>query len=70
MLAVEDEIYCIQLFSRLTSFKNIFIKLYFQSKNTYDVKLDKLEVFIKLNKQKAPTELNKLEVLLPTLKAP
>ena len=40
----------------------MFIKPYFQSKNTRDVKLDKLEVFTKLNKLKVPTKLNKLKV--------
>ena len=37
------------------------VKPYFQSKNTYDVELDELEVL---------TELDKLEVPLPTLKVP
>ena len=53
--------YYIQLPSRLTSFRNISIKLYFQFKNTYNIKLDKLKVLIKLNKPKAP---------LPTLEVP
>ena len=37
------------------------IKLYFQLKYTYNIKLNKLEV---------PTKLDKLEVLLPTLEVP
>ena len=61
--AVKDKIYYIQLPSRLTSFKSIFIKPYFQSKNTYNIKLDKLKVPIKLNKLKTLIKLNKLKVL-------
>ena len=37
------------------------IKPYFRSKDTYNIKLDKLE---------APTKLDELEVPLPTLEAP
>jgi hypothetical protein len=40
------------------------IKPYFWSENTYNVKLDKLEVPTKLD------ELDELEVPLPTLKVP
>ena len=61
LLAVEDKICYIQLFSRLISFKSIFIKFYFWSKNTYNIKLDKLKV---------TTELDKIEIFLFTLKAP
>ena len=61
LLAVKDKICCIQLFSRPTSFRNIFIKPYFQSKNTHDVKPDK---------PKAPTRLDKLKVPLFTLEVP
>ena len=32
----------------------MFIKPYFQSKNTCDIKLDELEALIKLNKPEAP----------------
>ena len=39
----------------------MFIKPYFQSKNTHDIELDKLEV---------PIKLNELEVPLPTLEVP
>ena len=60
LLAVEDEIYCVQLFSRLISFKSTFIKPYFWFENTYNIKLDELEV---------TTKLNKIKILLPTLKA-
>ena len=79
LLAVEDEICYVQLLSGLTSFKSTFIKPYFQSKNTYNAKLDKLEVFTKLDKLEVPVkldklkvlaELNKLEVSLPTLEVP
>ena len=48
----------------------MFIKPYFWSKNTYNIKLDKLEVLTKLDKLETPTKLNKLEVFLPTLKVP
>ena len=68
--------YCIQLPSRPTSFRSISVKPYFQSKNTCNIKLDKLkvpakldklEVFAKLDKLKVFIKLNKLKVLLPTL---
>ena len=61
LLAIEDKTYCIQLPNGLTSFKSTFVKPYFQSKNTYDIKLDKLEV---------PTKPDKLEVPLFTLEVP
>ena len=64
LLAVKNKIYCIQLFSRLTSFKSIFIKPYFQSKDICNIKLDKLKAFIKLNKLEVPITLDKLEVLI------
>ena len=76
LLAVENETYYIQLFNKLTSFRSISIKPYFQSKNTCAVKLDKLKTLvkldepktpIKLDKLKAPTESDKLEAPLPTL---
>ena len=60
-------------------FRSISIKPYFQPKDNYNikpdkletpVKLDELEAPIKLNKLKVPTKLNKLEVPLPTLKVP
>ena len=55
------------------------IKPYFQSKNTNNIKLDKLEAPTKLNKLEvpaeldkleAPTKLDKLEALMPTLEVP
>ena len=46
------------------------VKPYFQSKNTHDVKLDKLEAPVKLNELKALAELDKLKVPLPTLEVP
>ena len=57
-------------FNKPTNFKNMSIKPYFQSKNTNDIKLDKLKVFTKLDKLKAPTKLDKLKVPIPTLKVP
>ena len=71
--------YYIQLFSRLASFKNTSIKPYFQFKNIYNIKLDKLEVTtkldklevpIKLDELKTPAKLDKLKVPLPTLEVP
>ena len=72
LLAVENETYYIQLFSGLTSFRNTSVKPYFQSENTYNIKLDKLEVLTKLGESKAPTKLNKLKVFteLDKLKMP
>ena len=46
------------------------IKLYFQSKNTYNVKLDKPETLAKLDELETPAKLNKLEALLPTPEVP
>ena len=57
-----------QLLSGLTRFRSMFIKPYFQSKNTYDVKLDELEVIAELDELEATAKLDKLEVPLPTLK--
>jgi hypothetical protein len=48
----------------------MFIKPYFQSKNTYNVELDELEAPAKLNKLEVLTELDKLEAPLPTLEVP
>ena len=41
----------------------MFIKPYFQFKNTYNIKLNKLEVLAKLNKLEALVKLDKLEIL-------
>jgi hypothetical protein len=59
LLAVENEIYYIQLPSGLTSFKSISIKPYFWSKDTHNTELDELEV-----------PLSTLEIPLFTLEAP
>ena len=63
---------CVQLLSRLTSFKNISIKPYFWPKDNYNIKLDELKATIKLNKLEAPVKLDELKVLtkLDKLKAP
>ena len=53
--------YYIQLPNRLTNFKSSSIKPYFQSKNTHNIKLDKLGVL---------TKLNKLKLFLPTSEVP
>jgi hypothetical protein len=46
------------------------VKPYFWSKNTYNVKPDKLEAPAKLGKLETPTKLNKLKAPLPTLEVP
>ena len=46
------------------------VKPYFWPKNTYNVKLDKLEATAKLDKLEVPTKPNKLEAPLPTLEVP
>ena len=57
----------------------MFVKPYFWPKDTYNIKLDKLEattkpdkleVTAKLDKLEVTAELDKLEVLLPTLEVP
>ena len=61
LLTVKNKTYYIQLPSGLTSFKSISVKPYFRPKNIYDIKLDELKVTAKLDK---------IEVPLPTSKAP
>ena len=65
-----------QLPSGLTRFRSTSVKPYFQSENTHNAKLnklevptelDKLEALIKLDELKVFTELDKLKVPLPTL---
>ena len=46
------------------------IKPYFWSKNTYNVKLDELEVTAELDKLEITAELDELEAYLPTLEVP
>ena len=48
----------------------MFVKPYFWSKNTYNIKLDKLEAPAKLDKLEAPAKPDKSEALLPTLEVP
>ena len=43
------------------------IKPYFWSENTNNIKLDKLKAFTELDNPEAPTKLDKLEALIPTL---
>ena len=43
-----------QLPSRLTRFRSISVKPYFQPENTHDIKLDKLEATAKLDELEAP----------------
>ena len=59
-----------QLPSRPTRFRNTSIKPYFQPKNTYDIKLDKLKATTKPDELEVTTKLDKLEALLPTLEVP
>ena len=54
LLAVKNEIYCVQLFSGLISFKNTSVKPYFRLKNNYNIKLDELGTLIELDKLEAP----------------
>ena len=79
LLAIENKTCCIQLPSGLTRFKSTSIKPYFWPKDTYNIKLDKLEVTAKLNKLEvtakldkleATAKLDKLEAPLPTPKVP
>ena len=60
----------IQLLSGLTRFKSIFIKPYFWPKNTYNIKLDKLEATTEPDKLEATAKSDKLEAPLPTLEVP
>ena len=46
------------------------IKPYFWPKDTYNIKLDKLEITAKLDKLEATAKLNKLEAPLSTLEVP
>ena len=46
------------------------VKPYFRSKNTNNIKLDKLEAPTKLDKLEAPAKLDKLEAPIPTLEVP
>ena len=66
----------VQLSSGPTSFRSTFVKPYFWPKNTYNVKLDKLEVTTKPDKLEAttkpdklgaPAKPNKIKAPLPTL---
>ena len=59
-----------QLLSGPTRFRNTSVKPYFWPENTYNIKLDKLEVIAELDEPKVTAKLNKLEVPLPTLKVP
>ena len=58
LLAIKDKTYYIQLPSGLTNFRSIFVKPYFQFKNTYNIKP---KILAKLDKLKTP---------LPTPKIP
>src|SRR6266702_2953642 len=46
LLAVKDKMCYVQFLSGLTSFRNMFIKPYFWSKNICDIKPDKLKTFL------------------------
>ena len=70
LLAVENKTCCVQLLSRLTSFRSMSVKPYFRPENTYDVKLDELEATAELDEPEATAESDELEAPLPTLKVP
>src|SRR6266702_3705895 len=61
LLAVENEICYVQLFSKPTSFRSTSVKPYFRSENTYDVKPDEPEVTTELDKLEAPAKPDELE---------
>ena len=46
------------------------VKPYFRSKNTNNIKLDKLEASTELDKLEAPAKLDKLEAPVPNLEVP
>ena len=60
----------IQLPSGPTKFRSISIKPYFRPENTYNIKLDKLEVTTKLDKLEATAKLDKLKAPLPIIEVP
>ena len=62
LLAVENKMCYIQLSSGPTRFKSTSIKPYFRPKDTYNVKLDKLEAIAKLDKLEVTAKPDKLEV--------
>ena len=70
LLAIENEIYYIQLPSGPTRFRSTSVKPYFWPENTYNVKLDKLEVTTKPDEPEVTAKLDKLEGPLPTLEVP
>ena len=70
LLAVENETCCVQLPSGPTSFRSTSVKPYFWSEDTYDIKLDELEVTAEPDKLEATAKLDKQEVPLPTLEVP
>jgi hypothetical protein len=59
-----------ELPSGLTNFRSTSVKPYFWFENTYNVKLDELEVPAELDKLEVPAKLDKLEAPLPTLEVP
>src|SRR6266702_2445825 len=59
LLAVENEMCCVQFPSGLISFKNMSVKPYFWPKTTNDVKLDKLEVTAEPDELEVTVELDK-----------
>src|SRR6266702_4424829 len=61
LLVVKNKTCCVQFFSRPTSFQNTFIKPYFQSKNTHNIKPDKPEITTKLDELETPAKPDKLE---------
>ena len=70
LLAVENEMCCVQLPSGPTSFKSMSVKPYFWPEDNHDVKLDELEAPVKPDELEAPAEPDKLEAPLSTLEVP
>jgi len=67
LLAVENEMCCVQLLSGPTSFKSMSIKSYFQPEDNHNVKPDELETPVKPDELEAPAEPDKLEAPLFTI---
>ena len=62
--------YYMQLPSGPTKFKSTSVKPYFWPENTYNIKLDELEVTAKPDKPEATAKLDELKAPLPTLEVP
>ena len=70
LLAIENEMCCVQLPGGPIRFKSMSVKPYFRPETTYNVELDKLEAIAKPDELEATAEPDKREVPLPTLEVP